>query len=141
MKEIEKESKKEDYARHYAKYKASYEKYRKKNKKRMNELSLKWHYKNRERELIKKKAYKNKFYFGGLRDKVLERDNWQCVKCSMTNEQHIVIFGRSITIDHIDGNGRYSKIPNNVLENLQTLCLRCHGSKDGLRQKEVRRKE
>ena len=48
----------------------------------------------------------------------------------MTNEQHIIIFGRQITIDHIDGNGRYSDEPNNDVDNLQTLCLKCHGKKD-----------
>uniref|UniRef100_A0A6M3J1Y1 Putative homing endonuclease n=1 Tax=viral metagenome TaxID=1070528 RepID=A0A6M3J1Y1_9ZZZZ len=68
--------------------------------------------------------------FGGLRDIVLERDDFSCVECDMNNEQHIVIFGRGITVDHIDGNGRYSKTPNNTLDNLQTLCLRCHGKKD-----------
>ena len=74
--------------------------------------------------------YKREYRFGGNRERVLERDNWQCVKCGMNQEQHIVLFGRSITIDHIDGKGRYSKEQNNNLENLQTLCLRCHGKKD-----------
>ena len=71
-----------------------------------------------------------KFRFGGLRQVALERDNWECVECGMTNEQHILIFGRGITVDHIDGKGRDSKEPNNTLDNLQTLCLRCHGKKD-----------
>lgn len=77
--------------------------------------------------------YHFKIKFGGLREIVLERDNWQCVKCGMNNEQHIVVFGRSITVDHIDGNGSNSKNPNNTLNNLQTLCLRCHGKKDVVR--------
>jgi hypothetical protein len=38
---------------------------------------------------------------------------------------------KNLTIDHIDGNGRNSKQPNNELSNLQTLCSKCHGSKDG----------
>ena len=80
------------------------------------------------------RKWKNKLRYGGLRETVLERDNWQCVECGMTNEQHIVIFGRNITLDHIDGNGIYSKKPNNTLENLQTLCLRCHGLKDQKRR-------
>lgn len=81
-----------------------------------------------------RKNYKYKIRYGGLRDIVLERDNFACIVCSMNNEQHIVIFGRSITIDHIDGNGINSKKPNNTLENLQTLCLRCHGLKDQKRR-------
>lgn len=83
--------------------------------------------------------------FGGNRERVLERDNWTCQFCGMNNEQHILLFGRSLTIDHIDGNGRYSQIKNNNMNNLITLCLRCHGRKDNLRhpnqlnkQKEVK---
>ncbi len=75
--------------------------------------------------------YQDKYRFGGIRNIILERDNWQCQKCGMTNEQHIILFARSITIDHIDGNGRYSDNPNNNPNNLVTLCLRCHGSKEG----------
>lgn len=78
---------------------------------------------------------RDKKRFGGNRQIILERDNWECQKCGMNNEQHILIFGRSITVDHIDGNGRYSKKPNNEISNLITLCLRCHGKKDIIRRK------
>lgn len=60
----------------------------------------------------------------------LERDNYTCQKCGMTNEEHFKKYKRRITLDHIDGNGRYSKIQNHALENLMTLCLPCHGRKD-----------
>lgn len=65
----------------------------------------------------------------------LTRDNWTCRMCKMTNEKHKEIWNRAITVDHIDGKGRYSSIKNHNLENLQTLCLRCHGLKDGKRRK------
>jgi 5-methylcytosine-specific restriction endonuclease McrA len=68
--------------------------------------------------------------FGGNRIKVLERDNYCCQECGMTNDDHKNKWAREITIDHIDGNGRYSKIKNNSLDNLITLCLVCHGKKD-----------
>lgn len=84
--------------------------------------------------LDKHRFSSNKNRFGGNRDAVLERDNWQCQECGMTNEQHIVIFGRSITVDHIDGSGRYSKNKNHEVNNLITLCLKCHGSKDSKRR-------
>jgi 5-methylcytosine-specific restriction endonuclease McrA len=71
------------------------------------------------------------YRFGKLREAVLKRDNWQCQHCGMTNKEHIKKYGRSITIDHKDGNGRYSENPNNDIDNLITLCLKCHGSKDG----------
>lgn len=71
--------------------------------------------------------------FGGLRDEVLKRDNYQCIICKMTNKEHRELWKRDLTIDHKDGNGRYSDMKNNSINNLQTLCLRCHGRKDSLR--------
>lgn len=68
--------------------------------------------------------------FGGLRDDVLKRDDYKCLGCGMTNDEHIQLWNRNLTIDHIDGKGRYSDFPHNSLDNLQTLCLRCHGRKD-----------
>lgn len=48
----------------------------------------------------------------------------------MTNKEHLKKWGREITVDHIDGKGRYSKEKNHNLNNLITLCLSCHGKKD-----------
>lgn len=75
------------------------------------------------------------YAFSGNRLKTIERDDFKCVKCGMTNESHKSKFNRSITVDHIDGNGQYSKVKNNKLSNLQTLCLPCHGKKDITRRK------
>lgn len=74
--------------------------------------------------------YTAKWKFGGNWIKALERDNYTCVTCGMTNEEHKIKWNRTITVDHIDGQGRNSKVKNNDLSNLQTLCLRCHGLKD-----------
>lgn len=62
---------------------------------------------------------------GKLRQQILERDGFACVICSMTDAVHKVIYGRPITIDHINRNKR-----ENTEANLQTLCLACHGRKD-----------
>jgi Sigma-70, region 4./HNH endonuclease. len=62
---------------------------------------------------------------GGLRERVLQRDGYRCVRCGMTAEEHMARWGRPITVDHIDKDRTH-----NSLDNLQTLCLRCHGSKD-----------
>lgn len=62
---------------------------------------------------------------GGLRDAVLKRDNYSCVRCGMTDKEHKERWNRPITVDHKDKNKK-----NNTMENLQTLCLRCHGKKD-----------
>ena len=68
--------------------------------------------------------------FGGLREKVLERDDNKCTICGMTNEEHLVRWSRNLTIDHIDGYGRNVKNPHNLETNLRTLCLSCHGRVD-----------
>lgn len=67
--------------------------------------------------------------FGGLRDIVLKRDKYKCVICKMSQKKHLNKYGRSLNIDHIDGNGRNSPEPNNTLDNLQTLCQVCNARK------------
>ena len=62
--------------------------------------------------------------FGRDPEIIFKRDNWKCIICK-TN--------KDLTIDHIDGNGRHSKKPNNNIDNLRTLCRKCHGSIDGKR--------
>lgn len=65
------------------------------------------------------------YHTGGLRAAVLMRDEHRCVQCAMTEAEHLMKWGRPITIDHRDKNQK-----NNTMENLQTLCLCCHGAKD-----------
>lgn len=88
----------------------------------------------KRRRSRKSLEYNHMVNFGGNRDKVLKRDNYRCVDCGMTIEEHKKEFGRDITIHHIDGRGRYSKKKNNSIDNLQTLCLTCHGKKDKQRK-------
>lgn len=73
---------------------------------------------------------RNNFGSEAIRNTVLERDGYACIRCGLTNEEHESRWNRQITIDHIDGQGSTSKIKNNALNNLQTLCLTCHGAKD-----------
>lgn len=68
--------------------------------------------------------------FGNNRELVILRDGEKCVICGMTRAEHKKIFGRDITVDHIDWNGRYSKKQNNKPRNLRTLCLKCHGKEN-----------
>ena len=75
---------------------------------------------------------------GGNREPVLKRDGFSCVKCGMTDEEHKAAWGKPITIDHINKDRS-----DNSLDNLQTLCLTCHGRKDlvpRLREKTVHKK-
>lgn len=71
--------------------------------------------------------------FGGNREAAILRDKEKCVKCGITRSQHRITYGKDITVDHIDGKGKLvsKEDKNNELSNLQTLCSKCHGAKDG----------
>jgi 5-methylcytosine-specific restriction endonuclease McrA len=73
---------------------------------------------------------KDRHRFSGLRLLIFTRDGFKCVGCGMSMAEHITKWGKALTINHIDGQGRNSKTPNNDPSNLETLCLRCHGHKD-----------
>src|SRR5437588_594681 len=122
----------------YQKYKGSIKQYQETHKEEWNAYMR--IYAKRYRELHKDKTrqwYKEgyeKIRFGGLRQFILERDNYMCQECNMTNDEHKRRWNRSLTIDHIDGKGINAKEKNNNPDNLITLCLICHGRKDRLRQ-------
>lgn len=80
------------------------------------------------------RSYEKRRY-GGNRERAIQRDGEKCVKCGLTREQHYEVYGRDITVDHIDGRGHNTPLEqkNNNLSNLQTLCLLCHGQKDSIR--------
>lgn len=87
---------------------------------------LEWQ-RNHRKRFKEEKGYSETSHYrvGKLRKRVLVRDRFRCVSCGMTDEEHRQRWNRPITIDHKDRNRK-----NNSLENLQTLCLRCHGRKD-----------
>lgn len=73
--------------------------------------------------------YYNHFNWTGLREIILERDNYQCVKCDGLDY---------LEVDHIiavvNGGNYFDK------KNLQTLCRVCHGIKtsEDLKEKNLR---
>lgn len=73
--------------------------------------------------------------FGGNRESAIQRDGEKCIRCGMTRIEHWERYRRDITVDHIDGNGRYTEPSkqNHELSNLRTLCISCHGKKDVVR--------
>jgi hypothetical protein len=87
----------------------------------------------RDKEKLNKvvENWRDKNVFGGNMFKCLERDNWECQNCGMSQEQSIILFNRKLVVHHIDGKGRNSNIKNHKLENLITLCPRCHGKIHG----------
>ena len=78
------------------------------------------------------RSYIDKGMFNGNRELAIQRDGEKCVKCGITRPQHQEKYGRDITVDHIDNNGRSKPVEqkNNSLDNLQTLCMPCHARKD-----------
>ena len=102
--------------------------YYKKNRQVLLEKAKQYRLDNLERKRQADKDYHDKISFNGVKAQVLERDNHTCVSCGMNEQAHIKKWGYRISVDHIDGNRN-----NNILENLQTLCLSCHGTKDNIR--------
>lgn len=102
-------------------------------------LSSKREWQRRQRrQFVAEHGYSTAAHYstGGLRKKVLERDGYACVKCGLTDAEHRSEWERPITVDHIDKDrGR------NRMDNLQALCLRCHGRKDIVPALTVRRLE
>jgi hypothetical protein len=62
---------------------------------------------------------REKRWFGGKREEVLKRDNYTCTICNGLNKSYL-------SVHHKDGNGRGSKILNNHMDNLVTVCNVCH---------------
>jgi 5-methylcytosine-specific restriction endonuclease McrA len=60
--------------------------------------------------------YKDQIRFGGNKYNVLKRDEYECQICG--NQKQLVIH-------HIDGSGQSDDV-NNDIDNLVTLCRKCH---------------
>jgi hypothetical protein len=77
-------------------------------------------YKQRNPEKVRESnlRFKNKSRYGGNKYIVLERDGNKCTRCG---EQKIT----KLLIHHLDGSGQTDS-PNNSLENLVTICRKCH---------------
>ncbi len=75
--------------------------------------------------LINGKGYEpyTKEFSESLKESIRNRDNYQCQgeDCSMTEEEHIIVYGRVLEIHHIDYNKENCKE-----DNLITLCKQCN---------------
>ena len=102
-------------------------KWREKNKDKVKSYRKKYIQEHKEEIRERNRTSRNNIYFGGKCEEVFKRDNWQCQKCGMSPEQSILLFNHRLAIHHIDGNGAGTEEENNDLDNLITLCIRCHG--------------
>lgn len=58
-----------------------------------------------------------------IREKVLERDNYECQKCGLSNHEHINKYKQGLQIHH---KIEYPKSKEHNLDNLISLCVVCH---------------
>ncbi len=58
-----------------------------------------------------------------LRETIRKRDNYICQNkdCNMTEEEHLIVYGKNLELHHIDYNGK-----NSINTNLITLCKQCN---------------
>ncbi len=56
-----------------------------------------------------------------LKLKIRTRDDFTCQKCNITEEEHIIVYGKVLTVHHIDYNKENCKE-----ENLITVCNECN---------------
>jgi len=90
--------------------------------------------KTKEKMSFERKGRKNPNWQGGisklpypfefteeLKEKIRKRDNYQCQLCNLTNEEHLIIYDKSLPVHHID----YNKDNLND-DNLITLCKKCN---------------
>lgn len=97
--------------------------WRQKHSVRLNKEAKEYHQRNPE---MSKKVWDNQA-FGGNKQLVLERDNFECQECGMSQQQHIILFNFQLIVHHKDGQGRRADDVNNDMDNLITLCVKCHG--------------
>lgn len=80
---------------------------------------------NKRPEVIEKiKAYNEKRFYGGNRQNALKRDCFKCIKCGLTQKESYEKSKKDLYVEHKDGD-----LNNNKLDNLITVCYRCHNNK------------
>ncbi len=100
--------------------------WRKNNPEKVKSYADKYVKEHKEEIRERNKIIRDEIYFDGRCEEVFERDNWRCQECGISPEQSILLFNRRLAIHHIDENGEKSESTNNDLDNLITLCIRCH---------------
>ena len=79
---------------------------------------------NKRPEVIEKIKRRNDIKnFDGNREKAMIRDNYMCQICNITQKESLEKIGRDLYVVHIND------IKNNNLDNLVTICKRCHNKR------------
>lgn len=72
------------------------------------------------------------------RRKCLKRDNYKCIDCDATQEQHNDVYGCDLIVHHVTPRRRFVTDGEldwesaNRLSNLRTVCHPCHGRWEGI---------
>jgi hypothetical protein len=68
------------------------------------------------------------YLYGGTKRLVYERDNYSCVDCGISQSEYLKLGCGMLHVHHIDGSGwgKTIKEKNNNIDNLVTLCNKCH---------------
>lgn len=91
--------------------------YNKANEPAIKAYKRKWYFKSGA--AVWAKALREQQNYDGKREAALRRDGYKCVRCGNT---------RQLCVHHKDRRGRNvpPALKNNKLENLETICRRCH---------------
>jgi len=86
-------------------------------KRRIAKLKRAWYWRYHDENMRKCRCYREQKHYAGKRDEILERDGHMCTNCSATE---------LLVVHHKNGKGRSCTDPDNSLDNLVTLCRKCH---------------
>lgn len=100
--------------------KASFLKHIDARKKKSREYQEKYQARPEVRERVRQQN--DKINFGGNREAALERDNFKCTKCGITQKDSYNEYNKDLYVEHKEGK-------NNDLGNLITVCKTCHNKK------------
>lgn len=103
---------------------------------------IKWAQKWREHYPVEKREYRIKIpertlpFQGELwrqqREHAIDRDEYECKICGMGRDKHQDVFGRDLAVHHKKPRRKFNTAEEaHQLENLVTLCDRCHGLVEG----------
>ena len=64
-----------------------------------------------------------------IKESIRKRDNYTCQNCGMTEEEHLIVYGRVLDVHHIDYNKKNCK-ENNFIALCQSCNLRANFNRD-----------
>lgn len=66
-------------------------------------------------------------YWQKQRHRAIERDDHECQKCGITRKEHREVYGRDLSVHHKQPSATFdTEEEAHTLDNLTTLCARCH---------------